>query len=103
MTSTVRNTSQKLTISTRRFNNDTSSPSSKEASSVLKRSGSRENASRELKLPISEDIAKIISEDSDLDESEQESDEETPEALPEVSQATGINMHLHTCLCDECN
>jgi hypothetical protein len=96
--------SQRLTISTRRFDNDTSSSSSKETSSTLNReNGSRENADRELKLPISADIAKIISEDSDPDESEQESIEETPEALPEVSQATGINVHLHTCLCDECN
>lgn len=53
--------------------------------------GGRENASKELKLPINMDIAKIISEDSDLDESEEEDVGEVPEALPEVSQTMEEN------------
>ncbi|KAH0951615.1 hypothetical protein HN011_009380 [Eciton burchellii] len=92
--STVRSMSQRLTISTRRFDNDTSSSSSKETPSTLNReNGSRENADRELKLPISADIAKIISEDSDPDESEQESVEETPEALPEAQELRLVRPH----------
>jgi len=78
---------RKLTtlISTRISNNDTISQSLQEIQS-LPDSGNRENASRELKLPISTDIAKIIANDSDSEESEEEEDEdEMPEALPEVS------------------
>jgi len=77
---------QKLTtlISTRISNNNTTSQSLEEIQSLL--GGNRENASRELKLPISRDIAKIIANDSDSEESEEEEDEdEMPEALPEVS------------------
>jgi len=78
---------QKITtlISTRISNNVTTSQSLEEIQSLLD-GGNRENASRELKLPISMDITKIIANDSDSEESEEEEDEdEMPEALPEVS------------------
>ncbi|EZA52542.1 uncharacterized protein LOC105281847 isoform X1 [Ooceraea biroi] len=66
----------------------------KEVQSTLNgSSSSRENASRELKLPISMDIAKIISEDSDLDESEEEDNEEMPEALPEAQELRLVRTH----------
>lgn len=68
-------------ISTRISNNDTTSPPLEEVRSLL---GNRENASRELMLPISMDIAKIISNDSESEESDEDEDV-MPEALPEVS------------------
>lgn len=85
-------TSQKLAalLSTRAAASETTSPSPKEVPSILNGTR-RENASRELKLPASVDIAKIISEDSDADENEGD-DEEMPEALPEVSQAMYMEM-----------
>lgn len=70
-------------ISTRISNNDTTSPPLEEVRSLVG-GGNRENASRELMLPISMDIAKIISNDSDSEESEEDEDA-MPEALPEVS------------------
>lgn len=81
---------QKLTmetiIPTRISNNDTSFPPLEEAQSLLGDRNQRENASRELMLPINMDIAKIISSaDSDSEESNEEEEDETPEALPEVS------------------
>lgn len=72
-------------ISTRISNNDTTFPPLEEAQSLLG-GNQRENASRELMLPISMDIAKIISsDDSDSEESNEEEEDEMPEALPEVS------------------
>ncbi|KMQ87890.1 protein spaetzle, partial [Lasius niger] len=69
-------------ISTRISNNDTTFPRLEEARSLLGDGNRRENASRELMLPISMDIAKIIS-DSDSDESNEEEEDEMPEILPE--------------------
>lgn len=78
--------SQKLAmatlISSRISNNDTTFPSLEEAQALLSDGNQRENASRELMLPISMDIAKIISES---DESNEEEEDEMSEALPEVS------------------
>lgn len=77
---------QKLAMATlisTRISNSTTSPPLEEVSSLLG-GGNRENASRELMLPISMDIAKIISNDSDSEESEEDEDV-MPEALPEVS------------------
>ena len=68
-------------ISTRISNNDTTFPPL-ETQSLLG-DGKRENASRELMLPINVDIAKIISEDSE--ESDEEGEDGMLEALPEVS------------------
>ncbi|XP_011629502.1 neurotrophin 1 isoform X2 [Pogonomyrmex barbatus] len=72
-------------ISTRISSNDTTSPPLEEVESLLG-SGNRENASRELMLPISMDIAKIISNDSDSDEGGGEDSDEMPEALPEAQE-----------------
>lgn len=73
-------------ISTRISNNDTTFPPLEEAQSLLGDGNQRENASRELMLPISMDIAKIISsDDSDSEESNEEEEDQMPEALPEVS------------------
>lgn len=70
------------------INNDTTSPSSEEARFLI--GSSRANVSRDLKLPISMDITKIISDDSaeEIDEEEDDDDEEEdmPEVLPEVSE-----------------
>lgn len=68
-------------ISKRISNNDTTSSPFEEVRSLLG-NGNRENASRELMLPISMDIAKIISNASAENGKE---NEEVPEALPEVS------------------
>lgn len=76
-------------ISTRISNNDTTFPRLEEARSLLGDGNRRENASRDLMLPISMDIAKIIS-DSDSDESNEEEEDEMPEVLPEVSR----NVHV---------
>ncbi|KAL0099060.1 hypothetical protein PUN28_020245 [Cardiocondyla obscurior] len=48
--------------------------------------GNRGNASRELILPIGTDVTKIISDDSDFEESEEEDEDELPEALPEAQE-----------------
>lgn len=69
-------------ISKRISNNDTTSPPFEEVRSLFG-NGNRENA-RELMLPISMDIAKIISNDS-VDDNDDEDEGEAPEALPEVS------------------
>ncbi|XP_036144210.1 neurotrophin 1-like isoform X2 [Monomorium pharaonis] len=47
--------------------------------------GSRQNASRDLILPVSMDIAKIITNDDDSD-SEESDEDEIPEALPEAQE-----------------
>ncbi|KAG7208593.1 hypothetical protein KM043_014803 [Ampulex compressa] len=65
-------------ISTRISNNDTDSSPLEEVRSLFG-DGNRENATSELLLPISMDIAKILSEDP-TDE------EETPEELPEAQE-----------------
>lgn len=78
---------QKLAMATlisKRISNNTTSPPFEEVRSLFG-GDNRENASRELMLPISMDIAKIISDDS-AEESGEEDAEETPEALPEVSR-----------------
>lgn len=85
-------------ISTRISNNDTTFPSLEEAQSLLGDGNQRENASRELMLPISMDIAKIISsEDSDSEESNEEEEDEMPEALPEVSRNVQIKNNANLC------
>ncbi|XP_011267920.1 neurotrophin 1 isoform X1 [Camponotus floridanus] len=74
-------------ISTRISNNETTFPPLEEAQSLLGDGNQRENASRELMLPISMDIAKIISsDDSDSEESNEEEEDEMPEALPEAQE-----------------
>ncbi|XP_029168028.1 neurotrophin 1-like isoform X2 [Nylanderia fulva] len=78
---------QKLVMATlisSRISNDTIFPPLEEAQALLSDGNQRENASRELMLPINMDIAKIISE-SDADESD-EDEEEMPEALPEAQE-----------------
>ncbi|XP_076686553.1 neurotrophin 1 isoform X2 [Andrena cerasifolii] len=50
-------------------------------------SGSRQNATRELALPISEDIAKVIADDAT-------GDEESPEELPEAQELKIIRPNL---------
>ncbi|XP_032689276.1 uncharacterized protein LOC116852751 isoform X2 [Odontomachus brunneus] len=71
-------------IAKRTSNNDTTSSTFEEVRSLL--GGSRANASRELMLPISMDITKIISEDSVEETDEEEEEEDTPEALPEAQE-----------------
>ncbi|XP_025156704.1 neurotrophin 1 isoform X1 [Harpegnathos saltator] len=79
-------------ISKRMSTNDTTSSSLEEARSLL--GGSRANASRELKLPISMDIAKIISDDSAEETEEEDDDEEdAPEALPEAQELRLVRPH----------
>lgn len=75
-------------ISTKISNNDTIFPPLGEARSLLGDLGNqRENASRELMLPINMDITKITSDESDSEESNEEEEEDgMPEALPEVSR-----------------
>lgn len=80
---------QKLAMATlisTRISNTTSGPL-EEVDILLNESNSRENASKELMLPISMDIAKIISDDSTENIEVEENEEDTPEVLPEVNRS----------------
>lgn len=92
----ARSRSPKLATVSMKVSNNATLSSLEEVRSLAD-GGNRGNASRELTLPVDMDVVRIVSEDTDSEESGESSEDETPETLPEVSQSGQIKsgVYLH--------